>query len=135
MASYLEKLALFPAQISEIPNDDLKLIVVIPCYDEPQIIKSLASLKKCELPDCSVEVIVVFNNSEHEKESIKQMNLDGYQKSKNWSLEHSSSKLKFHLLYHGNLPEKKAGVGLARKIGMDEAVYRFESIGEASGII
>ena len=135
MASYLEKLALFPAQISNKPNDDLKLIVVIPCYDEPQLIRSLTSLKNCEQPDCSVEVIVVFNESESENESIKKTNLDGFLNAKNWGLENSSPKLRFHMLHHGNLPEKKAGVGLARKIGMDEAVYRFESIGQSDGII
>ena len=69
MASYLEKLALFPAQITDKPNDDLKLIVVIPCYDEPQLIRSLTSLKNCEQPNCIVEVIVVFNESESENEA------------------------------------------------------------------
>ena len=135
MTAYLEKLALFPPQIKENPEDDLNLIVVIPSYDEPQLVKSLESLQKSELPQCSVEVIVVVNDSESDSEFVKNTNSECFEKTKKWSAENSIKKLKFHILYHGNLPEKKAGVGLARKIGMDEAVYRLESIGRSEGII
>jgi hypothetical protein len=43
--------------------------------------------------------------------------------------------LKFHLIFTDNLPDKDAGVGLARKIAMDEATRRFNSINNEKGII
>ncbi len=135
MISYLEKLALYPPQIVDDPETDLNMIVVIPCFDEPQLIRSLESLKKCEEPQCSVEVIVVFNDSENDEPVLKQTNLNGFESAKKWSIANSSAKLKFHILYHTNLPAKKSGVGLARKIGMDEAVYRLEKVSQSKGII
>src|SRR6266404_825004 len=41
----------------------------------------------------------------------------------------------FHLLDFPDLPLKQAGVGLARKIGMDEALHRFDEVGRLNGII
>ncbi len=135
MTSYLEKLALFPPQIIDEPEPNLQMVVVIPCYDEPLFIRSLESLKKCELPQCSVEIIVVFNDSESDPLTVKYTNSEGFDKAKAWSETYSSSKLKFHHLYHSDLPAKKAGVGLARKIGMDEAVFRLEAVNHSKGII
>ena len=80
-------------------------------------------------------MIVVFNDSEDDSPFIKETNLKGFNLASLWSKDHSSAKLKFHILYHSSLPAKKAGVGLARKIGMDEAIYRFEAINQSKGII
>lgn len=135
MTSYLKKLALFPPQIIEPPEANLQMVVVIPCYDEPQLIRSLESLKKSKLPKCGVEVIVVINGSENDSAAIRQTNADTFEKAKAWRLVNSSPKLKFSILFHPNLPAKKAGVGLARKIGMDEAVYRLEVVGSSKGVI
>jgi cellulose synthase/poly-beta-1,6-N-acetylglucosamine synthase-like glycosyltransferase len=135
MNSYLNKHALYPPQIIDPPESNLQIIVVIPCYDEPQLIRSLESLKNCEPPDCSVEVIVVFNEGENDSPKVKQANATGYLVAEKWSLENNSPQLKFHILYHKDLPAKSAGVGLARKIGMDEAVFRFDKIDQPKGII
>lgn len=43
--------------------------------------------------------------------------------------------LQFHPIFAGNLPRKQAGVGLARKIGMDEAAFRFAKLNRYRGII
>ena len=60
---YLQKRALFPAQISAQPAEDLEMIVVIPAKDEPHLLKSLEALRKAKQPLVSVEVIVVINDS------------------------------------------------------------------------
>ncbi|MFK7807979.1 MAG: glycosyltransferase family A protein [Saprospiraceae bacterium] len=132
---YLEKRALFPAQITAQPVDDLELIVVIPAKDEKHLLKSLASLHKAKQPDCSVEIIVVINDSEKDDGEMEQRNSRLFQRSIKWASEHSTSEKKFHILYHSGLPAKHAGVGLARKIGMDEAVYRFAQIEKENGLI
>jgi len=135
MTSYLEKSALFQPQIDDQPNPDLNMVVVIPAYDESHLIRSLVSLKNCESTLCSVEVIVVFNASEIDSTEVKQNNSQSFVKALGWSKIYSTPKIKFHILNHSDLPSKKAGVGMARKIGMDEAVYRLEETLHSKGII
>lgn len=135
MATYLEKLALFPKLIEAPPDKDLNIIVVIPCYDEPDLMASLNSLFECVLPSCQVEVIVVVNDSEIENEETKLRNQKTFDTANDWKKQYNSKWISFHFLYKNNLPKKIAGVGTARKIGMDEAVRRFESIGNSKGII
>ena len=53
-----------------------------------------------------------------------------------WLKAHRDSRLAFHLLEFAELPTKHAGVGLARKIGMDEAARRFDDLDRApQGIV
>jgi len=103
------------------------MIVVVPCFNEPDLIPSLASLKNCDQPNCDVEVIVVINSSTENSQEIKNKNIETLNEAKIWSTQNSTSQLYYHFIYVDNLPQKHAGVGLARKIGMDEAVARFES--------
>lgn len=114
---------------------NLGLIVVIPCYDEDFLLLSLMSLKKCEMPLCDVEVIVVINESETEGEEISKKNEATYEQALKWAERNNTPRRKFHILYMDNLPKKHAGVGLARKIGMDEACWRFQKIRNSQGVI
>lgn len=135
MNKYLQKHALFPPQIAIPPLTNLGIVVVIPCYDEPDLISSLQALKNCDLPACAVEVIVVVNSSEKADEAAKLQNLKTIATANLWISKNKQATLHFHLLHHPTLPKKHAGVGLARKIGMDEAVYRLEQVGHSEGII
>jgi len=135
MATYLEKLALYPQLIDVPPSNDLGIIVVIPCYDEPDLITSLNSLHQCSPPNCQVEVIIVINDSESDTSEVKHQNEQTFLAAQNWSQQNTSEWISFYFLYKKKLPKKIAGVGTARKIGMDEAVRRFESIGNSKGII
>lgn len=135
MTPYLKKSALFPAQIFGPPHPDLNLVVVIPAYREDELLTSLESLANCDAPSGAVEIIVVLNDSEEDTKKIKKENQTMYQQACDWGLTHSSGLRKFHVLYHTNLPAKHAGVGLARKIGLDEAVYRLIQAGNPKGIL
>ncbi len=135
MTPYLQNRTLFPPQIGNKPSLVLGLVVVIPCYDEPQALRALLSLQKCTLPTCDVEVIVVINCAANADEQVKKQNLETYQQLELWSSQQNSTRLKFHVLLHNDLPPKHAGVGMARKIGMDEAVWRLEKVGQSEGII
>ena len=137
MASYLDKHTLFKAQIPEKPRQDLSITVAIPCYDEKNLVKSLQSLNNCIISDnFSVEVIVVINSGEKDEEKVKSQNINTLEEAKEWSKNtFLNPKIRFHFLHHPDLIHKQAGVGLARKIGMDEAVYRFHQINNTKGII
>lgn len=132
---YLERYA-FPRQfISHKPSDQLNIIVTIPCYNEPNLIDSLNAIHNCELPKRECEVIVVINNSENAEDVIKKNNRATYHDAQDWVKFYSNDRLKYHIILVDDLPHKHAGVGLARKIAMDEAVRRFEQIGHTEGII
>ena len=127
MNPYLVKFGFQLPSITQMPAPNLGLIVVIPCFNEPDIISSIKSLAAANKPDHAVEVIVVLNHGEQHDDRIKQQNLKSLTNLNNWLTENNP----FFTLYTiqaFELPKKHAGVGLARKIGMDEAVARFESI-------
>jgi len=118
------------------PSPILNMVIVIPCYNEPELLLSLMALQKCTLPKWGVEVIVVINDSETDSEAIKDQNMKTYKQASNWADKQiQTSSIRFHILYESNLRKKYAGVGLARKIGMDEAVIRLEKIKNRRGII
>lgn len=108
--------------ITDDPSGNLGIIVVIPCYAETNIAASILSLNNATEPEIGVEVIVVVNQSESVSTETDELNqktiseLKGL-KSKLW--------FKLHIIEELALPQKHAGVGLARKIGMDEALFRF----------
>lgn len=133
---YLQTKTLFSNLIPFQPSPNLGMSVVIPTHDEPQLLLSLMSLRKCTLPKCDVEVIVVINDSEKSSEVIKAHNQSTYEQVLKWAEKmNRSNRLKFIPLYCKDLPRKHAGVGLARKIGMDEACWRFEHIHNDRGIL
>lgn len=130
MSVYLERYAwqeeLFPDYQ---PPANLSMIVVIPCYKEPDLIDALDSLNACKKPSNEVLIIVVINESESCSAKIRLAN-----KQTLGQLETFQSEYPLLVTYQ-KLPEKKAGVGLARKIGMDEAVRIFRRVGNDGAII
>ena len=134
MSVYLTRYA-YPHQlIINPPIADVGIIIVIPCFYEPDLIQSLKSLAQCELPPIGVEVLVIINHAENESDLIKAHNQHSFKAAKLWAEQNNTPELYFHIL-QVTLPTKKAGVGLARKAGMDEAIRRFEASGIRDGII
>jgi len=132
---YLEKHALYPPQIQQSPHENLEIVVVIPCHDEPDLVSSVQALRNCELPKCAVEVIVVVNDSEVSPSEIKKQNQLTVNQLNKWVIRNAADEFRCFVLYHPDMPKKHAGVGLARKIGMDEAVWRLEQVENPKGVI
>ena len=100
--------------------------VVIPCFDEPDLLGVIQSLCQCEKPRYPVLVVIVINypfgcSEEIQKRSKSQLN-DLLEKL----TEKPFQWLNFTLIEAFDLPAKKSGVGLARKIGMDYAAIEIE---------
>jgi glycosyltransferase involved in cell wall biosynthesis len=131
---YLQKHSFRPL-IEQHPNSDLNICVVIPCFNEPDIILPLESLYNCTRPKRPAEVIIVINAPENSNEKIIRQNEETLSAAKNWTGKHCDARLKYHIIVNNRLPAKHAGVGLARKIGMDEAVYRLHLVNNPKGII
>ncbi|MBF0367924.1 MAG: glycosyltransferase family 2 protein [Magnetococcales bacterium] len=135
LQSYLQKRALFPPALSLPPEPGLGLIVVIPCREERGLITTLASLWRCHRPPSPVEVLVVVNGSEADDEGVRGLNQETLEEARAWIENHRERGLGFHLLHYPDLPKKHAGVGFARKIGLDEAVVRFHQVGNPQGVM
>ncbi len=124
--TYLERFPVLSKQLVASVPDDLGLAIVIPAFDEPDLKRSLKSIEYCVIPDgISVEVIIVINHPEGSSESIVKQNLINVALVKRFQQENLKQTISFHVIYASNLPKKNAGVGWARKIGMDEALRRF----------
>jgi glycosyltransferase involved in cell wall biosynthesis len=125
---YFQRFGFCARQILHPPASDLGLVVVIPCFNEPDLIGSLDSLWACDRPACGVEVIVVINASCDSSPESHAQNERTYREATQWISNHLDPKLAFYCLHFPTLPAKRAGVGLARKIGMDEAVGRLGEV-------
>ena len=132
---YFQRFGFCERQISTPPHPSLRLVVVIPCFNEPDLVGSLESLRVCDRPKCAVEVIVVINSPRDCNEQIRSQNQATLEAASKWIACHFDPRFAFHLLHFPDLPSKQAGVGLARKIGMDEALRRLDDAGGLNGII
>ena len=132
---YFRRFGFCDRQIATPPEPDLSAVVVIPCFNEPDLIGSLESLWHCERPECAVEVIAIVNSPAGCGEEIHSQNQETLKIAAEWIAQHRHPRLALHTLHFPGLPPKQAGVGLARKIGMDEALRRFDDVGRTDGII
>lgn len=135
---YLERRQLYPFQVPTEPSDDLRLLVVIPCFDEPDINVTINSLASCDYPGCEVEALVVINGPEGMSAAARENNLGAVQQIAAWGAGPGRGLpewLRVFAIRHENLPVERAGVGLARKLGMDEAVARVSRTPQADGLI
>ncbi len=133
--AYLRKHQVVPAQIEHPASERLGLVVVIPCHNEPDLLTTLADLWACERPACDVEVLIVINGAEADPDAVRTCNRTTRAEALAWIRRHRDPQLMFHVLYFPDLARRHAGVGLARKLGMDEAVARFHLTGNPQGII
>ncbi len=101
------------------------LIIVIPCHDEPDLLGTLRSLWRCRRAEGETAVIVVINQAGNAAAAVRANNRRTREEARAWIDGHRDPRLSFHLLYEPDLPPKHAGVGLARRIGMDLAADRF----------
>lgn len=117
------------------PLHNLEMVVVIPCFYEPDIIATLHSLAKCQPPKADVEVIILINHSETSDDEIKLFNKNTTQEIENWIIKNNHEKIRFYAVGPIEFSKKWAGAGVARKAGMDEAVFRFNHLENDNGII
>lgn len=128
---YADRFICWPQQITTLPEVGLRMIVVIPSFDEPDITSSVKSIFKASLPRQLFEVIVVVNHGENASKEVRTQNNSSVDELNQLKAEHAN----LHVIRAFDLPEKHAGVGWARKIGMDEACRRLQNCLESGVII
>ncbi len=111
------------------------IFVVIPCYNEPDIITTLNSLADCYRPKAEISVLVVINDAEDSPQEAIEQNILTSDCIVQWQSQHHQLFFDVQRILAWALPKKWAGVGCARKIGMDEAVRQIIKNDFRDGII
>ncbi len=110
-------------------------MVTVPAHDEPDLLRTLESLSACARPTCAVEVIVGLNLPEDCAPALQARHRQHLAEAHEFAAKHSAPGFRVHALDYPALPQRHAGVGLARRLIMDEAVARFRAAGNDKGII
>jgi len=140
LENYFIRFKALPPFFSDKPAADTNIIVIIPCYDDEFVFRTLESLENArhyylKEQSSSCEVIVNVNSGETTPREIIERNIFIFNE-----LQHKAQAgfyKNFRLLpilVEGTV-KKKAGVGYARKTAMDEALRRFAMIEKPDGLI
>ncbi len=116
---YFERYA-FPAITDDPLDGEIEMVVVIPSFKEPGIAETVSHL--LEHPtETKVMILVVVNEAEHSDANIQLINKKSIEDLQSFEVPDT-----FHLkVGYQRFPERKAGVGMARKAGMDQAARWF----------
>ena len=125
LAHYLERYLAGPALITEVPSQNLRGIVVIPCYDEPDWGTTLHSLLSAQpVPEVDHEILLVVNASQTTPQAIMEHQKVTLREAHAYASQRLDASRRIHVIPSLDLAPKHAGVGWARKIGMDEGLRR-----------
>ncbi|MBM78762.1 MAG: family 2 glycosyl transferase [Crocinitomicaceae bacterium] len=132
--NYFNRFNTFSKLIDEPISNDLSIIVVIPSYNEIDVVDSIKSLLSCTFSKLIVEVLIVVNHSKGASSEIVELSEKNLIDLNNLSKTNKKNNITILPIYINDLSKKHAGVGWARKIGMDEALRRFQKI-NVDGVI
>lgn len=122
-----------PAQgIAALVMHKPKLVIVIPSYDENHLIKTLESVKE-SCTEGNIVILPIINYADDDSNEVKSKSDLTFKKVTDWGLKQTNKLIQI-LPIIVEFPSKKAGVGAARKLGMDEAVRIYEQF-DSDGII
>lgn len=105
--------------------DGTRAIVVVPVLNDPDIFATVDSLCRCTTEEGRAGVAIVVNHSEELQEDLKAENVALAQRLREYCRDRQNGRIAFDVLEAFDLPAKRAGVGLARKIAMDAAADFF----------
>lgn len=132
---YLEKLKTPVFSGNKPVSGETVQIITIPCYNEPDIGRTIRSLIDCEKPQSPVEIVVLVNAYTQTSQEILEVNRKSYRELLALAGQYNTEKFKIIPLYTESLVYKYPGAGIPRKMVMDEAVRRFASVDNDQGVI
>lgn len=124
--NYEKRFTVYPqSKVDFSVSNKIHLVVVIPCFNEDLEMLLLSLNKTNQFNSEEVLVLLVFNHGEQAEDSIKEKHHTQLKKYEKLTLDNG---IEIRSLEAFELPKKHAGVGLARKIGMDTAARLFQTI-------
>ena len=134
-STYLKRYASGLKEDFNPPNPDLFFSIIIPVYNEPDLLFCLRSIFESENTGLPTEIILVFNSPDEGDACCIEVNDKVICQVKEVISAFAARDIHILILNPDPFPSSKAGPGLARKIGMDLAISRFNQINQAKGII
>jgi hypothetical protein len=132
---YLTKHALTDALVKDPVARQLQVVAAVPCYDEPTVTPLLESLWAAAPPRGKLEVLCLVNASVADGAAVHQRNRRLVREVVAFDARHGDGQRRVYALHQPALPVRHAGVGLARKLAMDEALRRLARNGPGGGLI
>lgn len=124
-----------PLIVSVPVSPRLGMGVVIPCYNEPELSCCLESLLQAARPACDVEILVIINAPSDAPAEASAQNKKTCEELARLAARCSTPDFRI-LFAEAVFPAGRyAGVGLARKTGMDEMARRLWAAGRDDGLI
>jgi hypothetical protein len=114
---------------------ETQMILVVPCYDEPEMKETVRSLFACERGNFGVEILLIINSYAISPETVKEANRIAFREAGDFAAANNRPGFSLFPIWVENLPGHQTGAGVPRKIGMDEALARFNKNGNRQGII
>lgn len=132
---YLSRHGYAEAAALPAPDPGTDLVVVIPALAEPDLVATLDSLAAAARPPGAVEVIVVVNDSSAASARTRQLTTRSLAEAREWARRHEAAGFATHVLDWRGLPAAHAGVGLARKLGLDTGLGRLAATRSGRGLL
>ncbi len=128
IAQYLKKFEYKKYSPFKAITKTYQIIIVIPAISEYDNINNLINnLKNIKYSNTNVLILFVVNNKQSANNNVK---LDNYKTIELLKSIEKINNIDINFIdassHNNELPEKEGGVGLARKIGMDLALYYFD---------
>ena len=116
-------------------KSDIRIFIVIPVFADTLIFDVLRSLSEAYLTSSDQEkkqigIIIVLNHPEFTTSLEKEVNESIFNR-----LQNNNYPFPIYTIFKKDVPDKIAGVGYARKIGMDQAALFFHETNNLQGII
>ena len=133
--NYFRKQSSFKPSIHDEPKADLAYIIVIPATKEKDLMHAVRSLYFCNPVKRSFEIIILINAAADAPAQTKEINRKSFNEVIEFGRQYNDPCKRVFPILMNDLMPRDAGVGLARKLGMDEALWRFNLINRPEGII
>jgi len=99
-----------------------RYFIVIPCYNEPDILNTLHSVNNCKKSNENFHVLIVINSAEDAPSEVLLQNNKTITELNKAKEEHKFQNISFSWISLKDIAKKQAGAGFARKSGMDQVV-------------
>lgn len=109
------------------------IIVVIPCYKEPDVLQTLGSLFHNHPPGGVVEIILLINSYRKNSQATIELNRRTLEEARAFASTRNRPSFYLSPYLIEDLPGHQTGAGYPRRLGMEKAVRHFA--GNKQGII
>jgi len=133
ISNYIQTQISYPLLIDEMPSENIGMICIVTCHDNDAIARSIKSLQTMAQPAFDIELYVMIYACRDDQQEVHDRNiaidiaLHEIDPLPEWC--------RLYVITNNNFARPKATAEFAAKIGMDDAVRRFQYMKKPDGLI